>query len=92
MTTESEVRTITKIVLDTKDKQILNNAAGLLNCISREMCGMHATEVKVISYQASKEDDYLDVEEIAEFIRTLSEIQNCLSIEIESPYYEGMSE
>lgn len=98
MKTENEVRTITTIRLDAEDKKILDEALDILFYINREMCGMHAIEGRIVNVlnseldePLSELDEPLEAEQLAGFIQTLREMRNCLGIQIEGDYYEGMS-
>lgn len=91
MEIKNEVRTITTIRLNTEDKKTLDEALSILSYINREMCGMHAIESRIVSVLDSERDEILDVEQLAGSIQTLDGIRNCLEIQIEGDYYEGMS-
>lgn len=96
MKTENEVRTVTTIRLDTEDKQALDSTLSLLTSINREMCGMHTTEIEILFDNGNTFDEEFDkciwdAEELLGLIQALSKIQNCIGIQIEGDYYEGMS-
>ena len=91
MKTENKVRKITTIRLDAEDKKTLDEALSILSYINGEMCGIHATEGRIVNVLDSEWDEPLKAEQLAEFIQALDAIRNCIGIQIEGDYYEGMS-